>query len=137
MWMDCTCFGVPIENLHRKLLNQCATCSLYNAILNPSDEQRKDYEEHVLCKTTSRTAMHNDIAHCAEDPEQVVVTMDLQSVLQIPQAETSPFYYKRKLCVYNFTIYNEANRDGPSFLLGKLLRLKIISIISTETNDMV
>lgn len=86
------------------------------AIVDPSEEQRKDYEDHVLRKTASRAAMRNDIANCATDDEQVVATMDLQSVLQIPQAEASPFYYKRKLCVYNFTVYNESNRDGHCYL---------------------
>lgn len=36
------------------------------------------------------------------------VTFDLQSVLQIPCSEVSPMYYSRKICVYNFTIYESA-----------------------------
>lgn len=64
--------------------------------------------------------MRSDIESCAMDKELIVATMDLQSVLQIPQAEASPFYYKRKLCVYNFTVYNEATRDGTCYIWSEV-----------------
>lgn len=37
---------------------------------------------------------------------------DLQAVLQVPCGDVNMFYYKRKLGVYNFTIYDTSSRDG-------------------------
>jgi hypothetical protein len=34
----------------------------------------------------------------------VIVTYDLQSVLQIPSSDVSPMYCSHKLCCYNFTV---------------------------------
>ena len=38
--------------------------------------------------------------------------MDLQSVLTTPCGRVSALYYSRKLAVYNFAVYNQANGEG-------------------------
>ena len=40
------------------------------------------------------------------------MTMDLQSVLTTPCGRVLALYYSRKLAVYNFTVYNQANGKG-------------------------
>jgi len=41
---------------------------------------------------------------------------DLQSVLQVPLLDASLMYYKRKLCSYNFTVYEQAEpNDGHCY----------------------
>ncbi len=47
----------------------------------------------------------------------MVGTFDLQSVLQIPFGDASPLYYKRKLCLYNLTLYqSKLQNDAYCFL---------------------
>lgn len=105
---------------HKPKKDLYATCTLAQSAIEPSEEQKSDFEAHIKRKELSRAAMRSDIESCAMDKELIVATMDLQSVLQIPQAEASPFYYKRKLCVYNFTVYNEATRDGTCYIWSEV-----------------
>lgn len=64
--------------------------------------------------------MKNSIMAAKDDSEQVVATMDLQSVLQIPQSKESQFYYKRKLCLYNSTFYVETSGEAYCFVWTEL-----------------
>jgi len=49
------------------------------------------------------------------------VTFDLQSVLQVPSSDASLMYYKRKLCCYNLTIYEQAHpNDAYCYLWSKI-----------------
>lgn len=60
--------------------------------------------------------MKMDIEASKVDPLLVVATMDFQSVLSIPQSAKSAFYYKRKLCQYNLTMYIEGgSREAYCF----------------------
>jgi hypothetical protein len=43
--------------------------------------------------------------------EIVVFTMDFQAVKICPYLKVSALYYKSKLCVHNFTMYNLSSRD--------------------------
>ena len=47
----------------------------------------------------------------------MTVTFDIQSVLQIPSSEVSLLYYKRKLNMYNLTIY-EGFQPNRGFCLA-------------------
>ena len=44
------------------------------------------------------------------------VTFDLQAVLTTPFAGDAQIYYKRKLSVYNFTIYDNSSANGHCYL---------------------
>ena len=44
------------------------------------------------------------------------VTVDLQAVLQAPCGLVSQLYYKRKLSVYNFTVYSLGDGKGTCFI---------------------
>ena len=50
----------------------------------------------------------------------MTATFNLQSVLQLPCSDVSSMYYKRKLCVYNFTIYEANSRVGHCYLWNEL-----------------
>lgn len=41
---------------------------------------------------------------------------DLQKTLNVPRGETSAFYYKRALSVFNFTIFDIRNTKGYCYL---------------------
>lgn len=43
--------------------------------------------------------------------KNIVVTMDLESVLLCPNTLASPMFYNQKLQVHNFTIYNLGDKS--------------------------
>ncbi|KAJ4449878.1 hypothetical protein ANN_01284 [Periplaneta americana] len=51
-----------------------------------------------------------------DDVSTVVLTMDMQAVLLAPSLKASALYYKTKLKVHNFTIYDINTAEGHCFL---------------------
>ena len=47
----------------------------------------------------------------AEEGQCHVLTMDVQAVQLLPHLQASALYFKQKLAVHNFTLYNLANDD--------------------------
>ena len=50
-----------------------------------------------------------------EDKSFMAATFDLQSILQLPVGAAGPFYYKRKLVLFNLTIY-QGSQEGYCFV---------------------
>ena len=90
--------------------DQCNTCLAHeNNNLISGDE----YSEHLLRKDQAREEKQKD-KHIAIDcamegyvgPKTLVITVDLQAVLLAPALQASTLYYKQKLAVHNFVVYN-------------------------------
>ncbi len=102
--------------------DQCQTCAHFKLA---TDEQKvelqAEQDAHLKRKELAQEEKQSAIAKAKEDGDTVVATFDLQSVLQVPSSEVSPFYYKRKLCVYNLTVYEctEPQR-GHCFLWSEI-----------------
>lgn len=69
------------------------------------------YQEHRKKKDEARSEKEKD-----KESLNQVFTMDLQSVLLCPQSNVSALYYKTKLILHNFTIFNLHTKDGYCFL---------------------
>ena len=63
---------------------------------------KESYENHHKEKQLLRNEKHKD----KTEGDSVVAVYDLQAVMQVPKGDASVFYYKSKLNVLNFTIYN-------------------------------
>ncbi len=63
------------------------------------------FQLHQQLKVAGQEKKLADKARAQKESEFESVTFDLESVLQIPSSEVSPFYYKRKVCVYNLTVF--------------------------------
>jgi len=74
------------------------------------------WHEHIEQKDCAREAKSFDKSESLKNPKLVVVTVDLQAVLLCPKSKSSATYYKRKLAVHNFTIYNVATKDTTCYL---------------------
>lgn len=70
------------------------------------------YNLHQILKEEARADKEKDKQ--AEDA--ITFTMDLQSVLLSPKTNVSAMYYKTKLIVHNFTIYNLQTKEAYCFL---------------------
>ena len=67
----------------------------------------EDYLAHVKDKASARQAKQSGKELCmAENSKTLVLTMDLQALLLCPRLEASALFYKSKLGVHNFTLFN-------------------------------
>ncbi|KAK7106444.1 hypothetical protein V1264_017700 [Littorina saxatilis] len=104
---------------HKPKKDLCLLCSLYhdaqkNNTVTP--ELEADYREHQEKKQESRQEKTNDKKLAQENNEISVATFDLESVLSTPCNNISQTHYKRKLAVYNLSIYNLASKEGQCFV---------------------
>lgn len=83
--------------------DQCDVCTTFeNATDTEKEDLKESYDLHHREKELSRTEKARD----KEKKDCVVAVYDLQAVMQLPKGDVSLFYYKSKLNVLNFTIYN-------------------------------
>lgn len=86
--------------------DRCDTCCGYET----TNIEEEVYQQHVAKKERARIEKRNDKEACQNQGSDVSVwTMDLQAVLLAPRLLASALYYKTKLAVHNFTMYNLKN----------------------------
>ncbi|XP_050060947.1 uncharacterized protein LOC126551490 [Aphis gossypii] len=85
----------------------CDICTAYDTG-NLSQEEK---ETHDSMKKEARMEKEKD-----KMSENEIFTMDLQSVLLCPKSNVSSLYYKTKLIVHNFTVYDLKRKNGFCFL---------------------
>lgn len=97
--------------------DQCNDCTSYGN-MSPSDKKKfkVELEKHLKMKNEARRMKNIDKAAAIVHTNIVAACFDFQKVLQCPFGDTSIFFYKRKLNLHNFTIYNLANRQGYCYL---------------------
>lgn len=94
-------------SLFRPKKDQCDTCIGFK--IGNIDEIV--FNAHMKRKDAARNTKNQD-----KEEKKWVFTMDLQSVLMAPLTKASAMYYKSKLVVHNFTIFNLKNLDGHCYL---------------------
>ena len=81
--------------------DQCDKCCAFKT----GNLSEAEYEEHVNRKEEARQSKENDKKR-AENGECHVITMDVQAVQLVPYLQASALYFRHKLAVHNFTLYN-------------------------------
>jgi len=106
-------YDPPLTFYHPKK-DRCTFCSLYEQSMKPCDpELENEYQAHKLREKESLQMKDDEMKSSSE--KHRVITFDMEATLAIPFSGESIIYYKRKLALYNFTIYDgEAN--GYSYL---------------------
>ena len=84
--------------------DQCVVCARKDEIRWDIDKMNL-YEKHLRQKNRAEAEKKTDKAKSLADDNFVMCTSDMQSILQLPVSATGPMYYKRKLTLHNFTIY--------------------------------
>lgn len=93
--------------------DQCDDCTEY-AVGNRTEEE---HGLHILDKNTSRNEMEADVRRAKElNGSLKVITMDLQRVLLCPSLNVSALYYRTKLCVHNFSIFDCVSADARCYV---------------------
>ncbi|XP_063225537.1 uncharacterized protein LOC134532706 [Bacillus rossius redtenbacheri] len=96
--------------------DRCSLCAKYdNATHEEKLRLQEQYCAHQKRKEECNTAKSIDKERATTDPSFVSATFDLQSVLQIPSSDVSLLYYSRKLCAYNFTVYECSTNTNSAY----------------------
>lgn len=88
--------------IHKPRKDQCDICTGHKTKIDAVDEIT--YQNHIQRKDNTRTEKNKKKIEASD--KNIVVTMDLESVLLCPNTLASSMFYKQKLQVHNFTIYN-------------------------------
>ncbi|CAH1109390.1 unnamed protein product [Psylliodes chrysocephalus] len=94
-------------SLYKPKKDLCDTCVAFET-KNLSEEK---YNEHLQLKKEARDKKSKD-----KESANDVFTMDLQSVLLCPKSNVSSLYYKTKLIVHNFTVYDIKRHQGYCYI---------------------
>ena len=86
--------------IHSPRKDQCDLCYGYKI----GNVDQTTYDVHIDKKNEARNSKNE--AKKSANPTRVVLTMDLQSVMLCPRIEASAVYYKMKLQLHNFTMYD-------------------------------
>ena len=93
--------------------DQCETCTAFkNSDDTEKENRRESFDKHHNEKEMSRKEKALD----KTTTNSVVAVYDLQAVMQLPKGDVSVFYYKSKLNVLNFTIYDIKTNSCQCFV---------------------
>ncbi|KAG5862334.1 hypothetical protein JTB14_018896 [Gonioctena quinquepunctata] len=95
----------------------CLTCDIYKrASIEERESLQLNYTFHIASKYVVREfKMQKKLLEQGSD-SVVVACYDLQKILSTPMSEVSTFYYKIKLAVYNFTIFDSGENEGECYV---------------------
>ena len=79
-------------------------------------ELDENYQAHLLRKTEIRALKSEAKKRSMLDNKFHFFTFDLQAILQLQCADSSPMYYKHKIVVNNLTFYNGSNGCGTCYV---------------------
>ena len=110
--------------------NKCSACEAYKNLkesgtakenedggkMKQQQELDENYQAHIRRKTEMRTLKSEAKKRSMLDNTFHFVTFDLQAIIQLPCADSSPMYYKRKIVFYNLTFYNGSNGRGTCYV---------------------
>ncbi|XP_075154227.1 uncharacterized protein LOC142238677 [Haematobia irritans] len=91
--------------------DMCDTCVSYEA--------RNITEDQYISHRSEVDAMREEKANDVENAKSgifLLLCMDMQAVKLIPQTNASASYYKMKLQVHNFTIYNIISHESDNYI---------------------
>lgn len=104
----------PPLAFHHPKKDRCTFCSLYDQTPKPcSVNLEEKYQNHKIREHESLAMKDEEMRNSSA--EHRVLTFDMEATLAIPFSGESIIFYKRKLALYNFTIY-DGEGNGYSYL---------------------
>lgn len=117
---------------HRPKKDQCDFCTQYH---NKTEEEKiktkEEYDLHIVRKIEAREQKAADKVRAKQDPKFSVFTMDMEKILLSPHVLVGQLYYKKKLKMYNFTIFNLKNKIAKNYMWHEAHGTKGASEVAT------
>uniref|UniRef100_A0A6B2EIE4 DUF7869 domain-containing protein n=1 Tax=Phlebotomus kandelakii TaxID=1109342 RepID=A0A6B2EIE4_9DIPT len=102
---------------HQPKKDQCAECEAFK---NSSEEEKSgqsnEYNAHLSNKNRARELKDADKTKAITDEKVCTAVFDFQKLLYCPIAQTNVFYYKRKLAIINFTVFDMGAKKGTCYM---------------------
>lgn len=92
--------------------DQCDTCVAHEK----GTISESEWNTHREKKEEAQNAKSQDKSQAENDKDILVFSMDLQAVLLSPATKASALYYKTKLQVHNFTIFEFTKKEVDCFV---------------------
>lgn len=111
-------FGTEFNiSFHCAKKDQCTLCTEFeNADQENKEELAEKQEQHLASKQMAREEKERDKQIAEQEATSSAIVVDLQAVLGCPHGETSILFYKRKLSIYNFTVFDLATKEGTCYM---------------------
>ncbi|KAK3910886.1 Imidazolonepropionase [Frankliniella fusca] len=96
--------------------DQCEMCNKWKHAENQGERENivQAYATHLKNKKEVKILKENDVKSASD--KKCVACFDLQKVLICPRAETSILFYKNKLSLFNFTVFDTREKEGNCYL---------------------
>ncbi|CAH1163388.1 unnamed protein product [Phaedon cochleariae] len=110
----------------------CPTCDIFNrASTAEKGDLLEDYTSHIASKFVVRELKSQHKAIAQQSSSVVLACYDLEKILSTPMSEVSLFYYKRKLAVYNLTIFDVGKSEGFCYIWDETIAKKGANEVSS------
>ena len=97
--------------------DKCVLNESWNTLSEADKDSRSQEKiEHDCNKEDAQSFKAEIKAECLRDPSRCMATFDLEAILQLPCGQVSQLYYKRKVVVYNFAVYESPSGLGSWYL---------------------
>ncbi|CAG9771355.1 unnamed protein product [Ceutorhynchus assimilis] len=122
---------IPLmHNIPKK--DVCSLCITYNeGDTEKKVELEERYKAHIERKEKIRKIKQQCKDQSIADKSILSAVFDLQQVIYLPKSNESAIFYKRRLAVYNFTVYNLATKDCHCYTWSEIDSKRGSSEIST------
>lgn len=97
--------------------DMCDKCHSFSNEGSPTEEQVLAHNKHISNKEIARQYKAKDKEEAIRSGLKVVcATYDFQKLLSCPSGEVSLFYYKRKLSLMHFTVFDAGFKEAYCYL---------------------
>ncbi|CAH0698686.1 unnamed protein product [Spodoptera exigua] len=119
-------------NFHKPKKDLCKHCIAYKEMnIKEKAEHQEIHALHLSRKDEARKCRDEDKEQAQTDDKTLSFNFDLEAVLSTPKGAAGPFFYVRKLAVYNLTVYNLGNRNVECYMWDETERKRGSIEIST------
>lgn len=132
-------------SFHKPKKDICNECHIYDANKNTmTEEDKQKQEQHLKSKTLSREMKEIDKNEAIKSNGKIITAcFDFQKILNCPHGNVGLFYYKRKLSIFNFTVFDLANKEGYCYMWPEInakhgaceVASCLLKFIETKVND--
>lgn len=101
---------------HTPRKDMCDKCFRFqNSCEEEKNELRDEYEQHLKRKVSARE-FHDKFKEDAIAKNIHFIEFDLEAIRYCPSSNAKAIFYKRRLAVYNLTVYNVGTKEATCFM---------------------
>lgn len=120
----------PPLSMHTPKKDKCTLCMQFHDRNDPTIDDALSQKYHKHKEREQASLALKKATMNSPDVTKRTITFDLEAILMVPQASNSELFYKRKISIYNFTIYDSLS-NGFCYMWDEMNGKKASSEIFT------